>query len=89
MNMQEIAEKVKKELAELTNFKSPSLVGVKKEEGNWVLSIELVEKNSIPDGMDILGLYEVKTDADGSVAGYERRSSRRRSDTIEAASDIE
>jgi len=89
MNMQEIAEKVKKELAELTNFKSPSLVGVKKEGGGWVLSIELVEKNSIPDGMDILGLYEVKTDADGSVAGYERRSSRRRSDTIEAASDLE
>ena len=89
MTMKEIAEKAKKEVADLTGFKSPSLVGVKKEGGGWVLSIELVEKNSIPEGMDILGLYEVKTDAGGDVTGYERKSSRRRTDTIGEGSEAE
>lgn len=82
MSMKEIAEKAKKEVADLTGFTSSSLVGAKKEGGGWVLSIELVEKKSIPEGMDILGLYEVKLDAGGDVSSYERKSSRRRSDII-------
>lgn len=85
MAMKEIAEKAKKEVAELTGFQSPSLVGVKKEGGGWIFSIELVEKNSIPEGMDILGLYEVNVDMGGGVSSYERKSSRRRSDTIAEA----
>lgn len=87
MSMKETAEKAKKELVELTGFKSPSLVGVKKEGGGWIFSIELVEKNSIPEGMDILGLYEVKIDSAGDVASYERKSSRRRTDTITEESE--
>jgi hypothetical protein len=83
MTMKEIAEKAKKEVADLTGFKSPSLVGAKKDGGGWILSIELVEKNSIPEGMDILGLYEVKTDMAGDIVNYKRKSSRRRSDIIE------
>lgn len=89
MAIKDMAEAAKKEIAELTGFKTPSLVGAKKEGANWVFSIELVEKQSIPEGMDILGLYEVKTDSSGSLTEYERKSSRRRADVIEGDASTE
>jgi hypothetical protein len=89
MAIKDMAETAKKEIAELTGFKSPALVGARKEGANWIFSIELVEKQSIPEGMDILGLYEVKADSSGGIAEYERKSSRRRSDVIEEDASAE
>lgn len=83
MAIKDMAETAKKEVAELTGFKSPALVGARKEGDNWIFSIELVEKTSIPDGMDILGLYEVKADSSGNLTEYARKSNRRRADVIE------
>jgi len=81
-NIKNIIEKAKKELAELTGFSSPSGIGAKKKDGGWVVTIEIKEKQSIPEGMDILGVYEVETDREGSLLGYERKEIRRRSDVM-------
>jgi len=77
----EILEKTKKELADLTGFKSPSVVGFKKEGDELIVTVEVVEKTSIPDGMDIIGTYEVKIDDNGKIIGYERTDLRKRMDT--------
>ena len=81
MATKEIIERVKKELIGLTGFKSPNAIGAKREGEEWVLSIEVIEKESIPDGMDVLGIYEVRVDKSGSILGYERTDLRKRSDT--------
>lgn len=83
MAMKDMAETAKKEVAELTGFTSPALVGARKEGADWIFSIELVEKQSIPDGMDIIGAYEVKADSSGKLLEYGRKSSRRRCDVKE------
>ena len=75
-----IIEKAKKELVELTGFSSPSGIGAKKKDGNWVITIQIMEKKSIPEGMDVLGIYEVETDQEGNILGYQRKEIRRRSD---------
>lgn len=77
----ELVEKVKKELVGLTGFKSPAATGFKEEGGELVLTIEVIEKESIPTGMDVLGTYEVHTDEDGKILSYERTDLRKRSDT--------
>lgn len=82
MSIQNIAETAKKELRELTGFTSPALVGARKEGAGWVFSIELVEKKSIPEGMDIIGFYEVNADASGNVVEYKRKNSRKRIDNV-------
>ena len=81
MPTKELIEKAKKDLANLTGFKFPAAVGFKEEEGGLVVTIEVVEKESIPDGMDVLGIYEVRVDKSGSILGYERTDLRKRSDT--------
>jgi len=81
MTTKEITEKAKKELVSLTEFKSPNAIGVKKEGNEWVIMIELIEKESIPDGMDVLGTYEVHTDQSGGILNYKRVDLRKRVDT--------
>lgn len=81
MAIKDILEKAKKELADLTGFKSPSAVGFKKEGIELIVAVEVIEKESIPDGMDVLGTYEVRVDESGKILGYERTDLRKRVDT--------
>ncbi|MBA3047261.1 gas vesicle protein [Patescibacteria group bacterium] len=77
----ELVEKAKKQLADLTGFSSPAGIGFKKEGEEWVVKVEIVEKKSIPDGMDVLGIYNIRLDAKGNLLGYERKEMRKRVDT--------
>ncbi|MBU4370215.1 gas vesicle protein [Patescibacteria group bacterium] len=81
METKEILEKAKKELISLTGFKSPAAIGLKKEGIKWIATIEIVEKVSIPEGMDILGTYEVTMSDAGKIHGYKRIGLRKRMDT--------
>ena len=78
-----LIENARKELSKLTGLAASSTVGVTKDERGWNISIEMVEKRSIPDQMDILALYEVLLDEDGNLLSFERKSMRRRMDSIE------
>lgn len=82
MEPKELIEKAKKQLADLTGFVSPAGTGLRKEKEGWVVTVEIVEKKSIPDGMDLLGTYEVRMDLKGNVFGYERKTLRKRIDTF-------
>jgi len=81
MEPKELIEKARKQLADLTGFKEPAGVGLKKEKEGWVVTCEIVEKKSIPDGMDILGTYEIHVDEKGNLVNYKRKELRKRMDT--------
>lgn len=77
-----LIEEARKELSELTGLKASSTIGVvKDDEKGWRISIEMVEKQSIPDQMDILAIYEALLDEDGHLLGFERKAMRKRVDT--------
>ena len=83
----EVSEAVKTVLTEfptLTNLKASGVIGVSHGEKGWVVSIEMLEKKSIPDSMDVLGLYEVKVDDRGKIVDFSRVKLRKRCDTVEA-----
>jgi len=82
----EVSEAVKTVLGEfpnLTNLKASGVVGVSHGDEGWVVSIEMIEKKSIPDSMDVLGLYEVKVDDRGKIVDFSRVKLRKRGDTVE------
>ena len=82
----EVSEAVKTVLAEfptLANLKASGVIGVSHGEEGWVVSIEMLEKKSIPDSMDVLGLYEVKVDDRGKIIDFSRVKLRKRGDTVE------
>lgn len=81
MEPKELVEKAKKQLADLTSFKEPAGIGLKKEKGGWIVTCEIIEKKSIPEGMDVLGTYEVCLDAKGNLVSYEKTAMRKKMDT--------
>ncbi len=76
-----LIEKNKEELSSLIGLKVSSIVGVVKDEKGWRISVEMLEKQSIPDLMDILSLYESLVDENGNLLGFERKRMRKRKDT--------
>jgi len=80
-NMGAIIEHARKELSKLTGLKPSSTIGATKDEKGWHVSIEMVEKQSIPDQMDILAVYEVLLDEEGNLLSFERKAMRKRMET--------
>ena len=80
-DMGALVELARKELTKLTGLKASTTVAVIKDEKGWHISIELVEKESIPDQMDILAIYEALLDEDGNFLSFERKAMRKRMDT--------
>lgn len=76
-----LIEQARKELNKLTGLKPSSTVGAVKDEKGWHISIEMVEKQSIPDQMDILAIYEALLDEEGNLLSFERKAMRKRMET--------
>jgi hypothetical protein len=83
MKTGEVADVAQKELAKLTKLEPSGIRGVSKDEEGWHVTVEMIEKKSIPDGMDLLALYEVTLDEEGNVLKFERGKLRKRGDTGE------
>jgi len=82
-----LIEQTRKELNKLTGLDLSTTKGVKKDGEGWIITIELIEKHSIPDQMDILALYEVSIDADGNIQNFDRKAMRKRMDSVEGESN--
>ena len=87
-SMQELIEKAREELGKITGLELSTTLGAVKEEKGWKITIEMVEKHSIPDQMDILAIYEVFLDDNGNMLEFKRTNLRKRVDT-EGAEEVE
>jgi len=76
-----LVERARQQLSQVTGLKPSSTLGVCRGEGGWRISMEMIEKKSIPDGMDVLAAYEVLLDDEGNVLELSRKRLRRRMDT--------
>jgi hypothetical protein len=66
------ARKAREEFEELTQTPVERVVGVRRRESGWTVSLETLELRRTPPTMDLLGLYEVELSARGQVAGWDR-----------------
>jgi len=83
MNTSELIRKAEEEFASLSKLPVNAVIGLAKREEGWVVSLETVERKAIPDTMDVLGLYEVRLDSEGTLLGFERKRLRKRGETQE------
>jgi Gas vesicle synthesis protein GvpO len=67
-----VAAQAATELIELTGKAIEGVTGLERGDDGWIVQIEVVEVRRIPDTTDVLALYEVKTDKQGSLEGYRR-----------------
>jgi hypothetical protein len=80
-SMAQIVENARSELNSLTGLDISSTIEVVKEDDEWRVVLEVVEKHSIPEGMDILASYETRLDGEGGMLEFRRTGMRRRIDT--------
>lgn len=81
VGMAQIVNNARSELNVLTGLDVSSTIEVAKEEEGWRVVLEVIEKHSIPEGMDILAAYETRLDGEGNMLDFRRIGMRRRIDT--------
>lgn len=80
LSMTEAIKKARTELYDLTGLEISSTLSAVKEGEEWLMNIEVVEKHSIPDSMDLLATYEARLDSDGNIQEFKRTKMRKRID---------
>ena len=79
MEASKIAQEV---IGKLTELEFDGVRGLSKDNGKWLVTVELIERKSIPDSQDLLGGYELTLDEEeGNVLGFERKTLHKRGDT--------
>lgn len=76
--IEEVGDKALHHIEHLIKKKAEGVVGISKEGENWIVQLEVLERRSVPDTQDILGMYQMKLDMDLNVAEYRRVGLRRR-----------
>jgi len=67
-----IAAVALEQLAALTGRPSEGVVGIERDDDEWVVEIEVLELRRIPNTTDVLARYRVTADDSGEVTGYHR-----------------
>ena len=80
-DMHQIIELAREELSRVTGLEISTTLATVKDERGWRISMEMIEKHSIPDQMDILATYDVVLDDDGKLIEFYRKGLRKRVDT--------
>jgi hypothetical protein len=84
LGMGEIVKKARAELNAVTGLDVSSTIKAEREGDEWLVALEVVEKHSIPESMDILAAYESRLNGDGDMLEFRRTHMRRRIDTEES-----
>lgn len=81
-DIREISRKASAMLQDILNKKIDNVTGISRDGEDWTASVDVVERNSIPDTQDLIGTYEVKLNASLDILSYRRTGVRRRGDSI-------
>ncbi len=82
----DVITRARRELELFTGQPVDSVSSVRRSDGGWTLSLEVVELQRIPDSTSVLGSYETVVDEEGAVVEYERtrRYYRNQASEVEA-----
>ena len=82
MNGQQIAQRAKEQITELTGKKVDTISSFTNDEQGWQVAVELVEMKRLPESSDMLATYAVHLDAEGHLLNYKRTRRYRRDETM-------
>lgn len=83
MQMRDLVERAKTQLAEATGLQPVTVSGVFKAEEGWHVRVDMLEMARIPTATDVLGDYEVLLAEDGSMLKFQRKRTRLRGEPME------
>jgi len=83
MDMKELAERAKTQLAEVTGLKPETVSEAFKDAQGWHIALDMLEMSRIPPATDVLGDYEILLDDSGNMLRFERKRTRLRGEPME------
>lgn len=82
MEITEVLERAKRQLADTTGLKPIAVTRAYKNAEGWHIGLEMLEMARIPTSTDVLGDYDVDLSEDGCVVRFERRRTRLRAEPM-------
>jgi hypothetical protein len=78
----ELAQQARRQVSEMTGLESGTVTGLDRAGDQcWVVTVEVVELERIPNTMDVMGTFEVTLSEEGELVGLRRSGRHRRSQT--------
>ena len=76
--MVDLIKKARIELKSITGSYVERVCGFEPVDDGWQMQMEVVELSRTPNTQDLLALYDVQLDSEGSVLGFDRVAHRTR-----------
>lgn len=84
MEMKELMERAKLQLADFTGLKPVTVTQVLRDDQGWHVTVDMLEMSRIPTATDVLGEYDVLLTEEGNVVRFQKRRSRLRGELTES-----
>ena len=68
-------------LAELVGCPAEGITGIRRNEEGWIVEVEVLEVERVPETSDVLATYEVEIDNDGEIVEFHRLRRYQRTQT--------
>jgi hypothetical protein len=68
----DIARQAVEQMENLIDRRIEAITGIEKDDGEWTVTLEVLELERVPSTTDVLGSYEVTLDKDGELTGLQR-----------------
>jgi hypothetical protein len=59
-------------LADLVGCPAEGITGIRRNDGGWIVEVEVLEVERVPETSDVLASYEVEIDDDGEIVEFHR-----------------
>jgi hypothetical protein len=72
LNAAEAVQQAREQLSQLLGRPVEHVLGVDRDDGNWIIAAEVVELERIPNTTDVLAEYRATLDKDGELVGFKQ-----------------
>ncbi len=72
MKAMDVAQQAKKELQQLTGLDAETVSSIQHQGDGWLVTVDMIELHVTPNSRDVLAIYDVQLDNEGSVMAYRR-----------------
>ena len=87
LSVEKVADSALDAVRQYISKEPETVIGVEETDGEWHVTVEVLERKAVPDTQDLLGRYEVKLSMDGGLLGWRQKMVRRRSDRMMPAEE--
>ncbi|HTE59806.1 MAG TPA: gas vesicle protein GvpO, partial [Solirubrobacteraceae bacterium] len=82
-----LVQEARRHVSELTGLRAETVTSLNRAgDDRWVVTVEMLELERVPNTMDVLGTFEITLSQDGELLGFRRVGHRRRSSTEDGRS---